>query len=196
MRFIGITGGVGAGKSELLAFIEKHYKCRIYLADKVAFTVRMPGTKVYDELKAIVGEEALRDNKLMAKMLFSDDKLLEKVNSIIHPAVKDYLLSELEKARKSEDVELFFVEAALLIEDGYGKFVDEMWYIYASEDVRIKRLMEARGYSLEKAKSIMENQLSEEEFRNNSDFVIDNSKSLEDSYNQIKSRLGEFTWLS
>lgn len=196
MRFIGITGGIGAGKSELLSFIEKHYKCKIYLADKVAFKVREPGTDCYNELVDLLGKNIVDDNKLMAKALFGNDELLAKVNGIIHPAVKDYLLSELEFAKQDGKVELFFVEAALLIEGGYKELVDELWYIYADKDVRIHRLMEARGYSKEKAISIMNNQLSEDEFRRNCDFEINNSGALEDATKQIMCRLEEYTWLN
>ena len=199
MLFIGITGGIGAGKSELLKYIVKHYKCKIYLADEVAHLVKMPGTECFSKLLALLGEEILGadgqiDKAAMAGRIFADKKLLAQVNDIVHPAVKKYLLEQLEAARKSKEVELFFVEAALLIETGYGQLVDEMWYIYAEECVRAKRLKEARGYHDEKIAQIMLNQLSEEEFREKSDFVIDNSGSLMDSYRQIDKKLEAYTW--
>ena len=192
MKFIGITGGIGAGKSEILKFIKENYKCRIYLADDVAKEVRKPGTKCYDELVGLLGKEVADDSKKMAAALFDNDDLLQKVNGIIHPAVKDYLLAELENAKEAGDTDLFFVEAALLIECGYKSYVDEMWYVYASEETRIERLMSSRGYSREKALSIIKTQLSEEEFRKGSDFVIDNSGSLEDSYKAVREKLGEW----
>lgn len=91
-------------------------------------------------------------------------------------------------------MELFFVEAALLIESGYEHIVDEMWYIYAREDVRRRRLSESRGYTPEKIEKIIASQLSEEEFRQHCDFVIDNSDSLEDSYRQIRQKLEAYSW--
>ncbi len=192
MKFIGITGGIGAGKSEILKFIKENYNCRIYLADDVAKEVRRPGTKCYDELVGLLGKEVADDSKKMAAALFDNDDLLQKVNGIIHPAVTEYLFSELEKAKEAGDTDLFFVEAALLIECGYKNYVDEMWYVYASEETRIERLMSSRGYSREKALSIIKTQLSEEEFRKGSDFVIDNSGSLEDSYKAVREKLGEW----
>ncbi|MBQ9863185.1 MAG: dephospho-CoA kinase, partial [Lachnospiraceae bacterium] len=83
------------------------------------------------------------------------------------------------------------IEAALLIECGYKEIVDEMWYIYTNIDVRRKRLKESRGYSDAKIDSILKSQLSEEEYRKNSDFEIDNSGLCEDSFEQIRERLGE-----
>ncbi len=199
MRLIGITGGVGAGKSEILSFIRKHYNCKIYLADEVAHLVQQPGEKCYEEIVALLGEEILSEDGTihrgkMAEAIFRDEELLAGVNAIVHPAVKQYLIRAVEEAFKEGTVELFFIEAALLIECGYKDFVDEMWYIYASDEVRRQRLMQNRGYSPEKITRIMESQLTDALFRENADFVIDNSGTLSDAYNRIKERLEAYTW--
>ncbi len=199
MLFIGITGGVGAGKSEILKYIKEHYKCEMYLADEVAHLVKEPGTECFTKLVELLGADVVAadgkiDKAVMAGKIFADGEILKKVNEIVHPAVKEYLLARLEEAKNSGEVELFFVEAALLIEAGYKSLVDEMWYIYATEDVRKKRLQNARGYSEEKIAGIMQNQLSEEQFRKECDFVIDNSRELTDSYRQIDKKLEAYTW--
>lgn len=194
MRFIGITGGVGAGKSEILAYIRKHYLCEIYLADQVAHEVKKAGTKCFEQLVELLGSDVVAvdgeiDKAKMAEKIFASEELLAQVNAIVHPAVKEYLLEHLQAAKEAGEVELFFVEAALLIECGYGALVDEMWYIYARRQVREERLKKSRGYSPEKISQIMEAQLTEEQFRAGSDFVIDNSDSLESTYAQIRERL-------
>lgn len=199
MKFIGITGGIGAGKSEILQYIRKHYKCEIYLADEVAHLVKEPGTKCYIQLIELLGKDIVAadgqiDKVAMAARIFADEAILEQVNDIVHPSVKEYLLDKLEQARRNPHIELFFVEAALLIEAGYVPLVDELWYIYADEAIRAQRLRSARGYSEEKIAQIMANQLTDEEFRKNADFVIDNSGSLQDSYRQIDKKLEAFTW--
>lgn len=195
MRFIGITGGVGAGKSEILNYIRQNYPCEIYLADQVAHLVEQPGNPCYKALVEllgahVVGADGKIDKKAMAEVIFRRQGLLNQVNAIIHPAVKEYLLEKLREARKAGKVELFFVEAALLIEGGYLALVDEMWYIYADEAVRRERLRGSRGYSDERISLIMSRQLTEERFRAGCDFVIDNSGSFEDSCRQIDKRLG------
>ena len=195
MRFIGITGGVGAGKSAIISFLSEHYKCKIFMADDVAHEVRKPGTECHKQLVDLLGEEVVLDNKKMAKVVFADEELLKKVNDIIHPAVENYILNARDEAAKSGEYELFFLEAALLIEAGYKKILDELWYVYADREVRIGRLMENRGYPREKAEKIMDSQLSDEVFRANADFIIDNSASLDKAYEQIKGRLGGYTWL-
>ncbi len=199
MRLIGVTGGVGAGKSAILAYIEKHYKCRVYLADEVAHLVKQKGEDCYYQLVELLGEEVLDENGeihkgKMAAMIFEDEELLERVNEIVHPQVRIYLEKRISEAEQAGDVELMFIEAALLIEAGYKEIVDELWYIYADEEIRKKRLMHNRGYSMEKILQIMEAQLTEEMFRRESDFVIDNSGDLEESYKQIREKLEAFTW--
>ncbi len=196
---IGITGGVGAGKSTILEYIKAHYRCRVYLADQVAHAVKEPGQPCYEALVELLGREVLEENGQihkgrMAERIFRDENLLEQVNALVHPAVRAYLLEKIREAREEGWAELFFIEAALLIECGYRDIVDEMWYVHAGEDLRSGRLRESRGYSPEKIGQIMGSQLTEEGFRAGSDFVIDNSGTPEESYRQIRRRLEGYTW--
>lgn len=199
MKFIGITGGVGAGKTEILNYIRKHYRCEIYLADQVAKQLQEPGTACYEKLVALLGRDIVGadgeiDRGRMAEKIFSDAELLGQVNDIVHPAVKEFLAQRYSDAARSGKVELFFVEAALLIETGYGELVDEMWYVHADREVRRQRLMSQRGYSGEKVDRIMASQLDEDEFYKGSDFVIDNSGSLTESFRQVDRKLEGFKW--
>ncbi len=199
MRLIGITGGVGAGKSEALSYIKKHYKCKIYLADEVAKEIQQPGQPCYEEMVSLLGREALGedgrlDNRKVAGRIFLDKDLLLAVNGIVHPKVREYLEREIGRAREDGWTELFFIEAALLIESGYKSLVDEMWYVYAPDEIRRERLKKNRGYSDEKISRIMESQLAEKAFRENSDFIIDNSGAAGEAFNQIRKRLEAYTW--
>lgn len=201
MRVIGITGGIGAGKSQILSYIKndvKHdYHCEIILADEVAHRVKEPGQPCYEALVRLLGREILLpggeiDKKAMAEKIFHDDAVLKLVNGVIHPAVKDYILSKIAEKRKEGKLDFLFIEAALLIEEGYGSIVDELWYIHAKEEVRRKRLKESRNYSDEKITGILRNQLSEEEYRKHCKVVIDNSGALQDTYRQIDEKLEEY----
>ena len=199
MQIIGITGGIGAGKSQVLQYIKKHYNCRIILADDVGNEVKLPGEICYNQLvdllgDAILDKEGFIQKEKMASKIFSNNELLKKVNAIIHPAVKEYILEEMEKEKHAGKCDFFFLEAALLIECGYASYVDEMWYIYADEEVRRKRLKENRHYSDEKIDSIMKGQLGEEEFRKNCQVIIDNSKELMETEKQIDKILGDKLW--
>lgn len=197
MKVIGITGGVGAGKSEILSYIKKHYNCRILLADEAAHRVKEKGQPCYEKLVTLLSDEILDEtgniNKVkMSEKIFSSRELLAEVNGIIHPAVKELILSAIQKERERRIHDFFFIEAALLIEEGYLDYVDDMWYIYAREEVRRKRLKESRGYSDEKINQIMSSQLKEADFRRYCSVVIDNSDSLIESRRQIDEKLGEY----
>ena len=197
MKVIGITGGVGAGKSAMLTYLAENYNCKIIMADEVAHFVKEPGTSCYEKLVLLLSEEILNEDGTihkakMAEKIFASEDILEQVNEIIHPAVKEWILREIEKESERNELDFLFIEAALLIEDGYLYIVDEMWYIYAREEVRRARLKASRNYSDEKIDAIMESQLSEEEFRKNCSVVIDNSDSLMWAYEQIDKKLGEY----
>ena len=196
-RIIGITGGVGAGKSTVLNYIKEHYKCLVIYADDVGNEVKKKGCPSYDELVYLLGKEILSsdgeiDKKKMAEAIFGDEARLQKVNNILHPAVNAYIINIIDSERLKGELDFVFVEAALLIENGYESIVDELWYIYADEEVRRKRLKESRGYTDSKIESIFKSQLSDEEFRRHSDFIIDNSGSILDAADQIDKKLGDW----
>lgn len=180
MMVIGITGGVGAGKTKILEYLQENTDCEIIIADQVANRVKEPGQPCYDSIvellgKDILGDDGFIDKLKMAARIFQDKSLLEKVNELVHPAVKDFILQEIEEARKENRLKVIFLEAALLIEAGYLPYLDELWYIYVEKEERIRRLEKGRNYSREKSKQIIDCQLSEKEFRKKADVVIDNS---------------------
>ena len=196
MKVIGITGGVGAGKSEILSYLKEHCNCRILMADRLAEELEQPGQDCYDQLLALLGREILQedgriDRKKMAARVFADKSLLEAVNAMIHPAVKQAILQIIRDEKEAARRDYLFIEAALLIEDGYAEIVDELWYIHTEEEVRRQRLKASRGYTDEKIDSILKEQLSEEEFYRHCHYVIENSGSLERVYEQLDKKLGE-----
>lgn len=199
MHIIGITGGVGAGKTKILTYLSEHYSCRIILADEVANQLKEPGQKCYEEIVALLGTQILKpdgtiDRLKMAERIFSDRELLQRVNEIIHPAVKEYILQAIEEERCRDKIDFLFLEAALLIEEGYESIVDELWYIYADEAVRAERLKANRQYSDEKIQKILRSQLSDAEYRAHCSTVIDNGVALEETYRQIEKKMGEYLW--
>ena len=189
MRTIGVTGGVGSGKSVVLDYLRDRYGARLIVADDVARQLEEPGAPCYNELLELLGKEVLGsdgyfDNKKFAAAIFSDEKKLAAVNAIVHPEVRKYILSEMEKEEK-RGCRYFVAEAALLIEEHYDEVLDELWYIFVPENIRRERLKSSRGYSDEKIDSIFEAQLSEREFREHCIYVIDNGSSLTETYRQI-----------
>lgn len=179
LKVIGITGGVGAGKSEVLSIIKDNCNCKIIIADELAKTLEQKGGLCYEPLCELLGEKVLNEEEKidpakMAQMIFSDGNLLLQVDEIIHPTVKNEILRIIDETALEGVCDYLFIEAALLIEDGYDLICDELWYVYASEEIRRKRLKDSRGYSDEKITSIMESQLDEDIFRKYCSVVIDN----------------------
>ena len=197
MRCIGITGGVGAGKSEILSYIRAHYNCIVILADEVAHRLEKPGQECYNDLIALLGEEIRKpdgtiDKNRMAEKIFADKSLLEQVNNIVHPAVKKFIIQEIAAEKEKAEYDFFFVEAALLIEGGYEEILDELWYIYTDTALRRQRLKDSRNYSDEKIERILREQLSEETFRAHCSVVINNSCDFIDTCKQINKKLEEY----
>ncbi len=139
--------------------------------------------------REILSDDGEIDKALMAKAIFNDKNKLKTVNNILHPAVNQYIINIVDDERKRGVYDFVFVEAALLIENGYDKIVDEMWYVYADEDTRRKRLKASRGYSDQKVTDIFKSQLSDETFREHCEFVIDNSGEDSKAFSEIDNRL-------
>ncbi|MCD8216811.1 MAG: dephospho-CoA kinase [Clostridiales bacterium] len=191
MLFIGITGGVGAGKSAILTYIKEHYNCRVMLADEIAHDLMEPGSDCYDRLRILLQSDDVWtpderfDRLKLASVLFSDENKREALNAVVHPAVKEYVISQCEQERERGVLDILVLEAALLIEEKYDAICDELWYIYTSEDNRRARLKKNRGYSDEKVDGIFASQLSENEFRAHCAEEIDNNHMPEDAFRQI-----------
>lgn len=193
-NIVGITGGIGAGKSTVLGYIKEHYNCLVIFSDDVANEIKKKGYPAYDELVSFLGEGILGDDgeidrAKMAAAIFNNKNKLKTINNILHPAVNTFIINSIENERKENRYDFVFVEAALLIENGYKDIVDELWYVYASEAVRRERLKSSRGYSDDKITDILSKQLDDETFRLHCDFVIDNGEDFTKTTGSIDKKL-------
>lgn len=191
-KVIGITGGVGAGKSTVLNILREEYQARIILTDEVGHDLMLPGGACYSEILQLMGEEVLSpdgtfDKKKLGQRIFNDREMQKQVNAIVHPVVRQRVKEEIENSKNT----LIVVESALLMEANLDSLCDEVWYVYVSTQERVKRLYEQRGYSEVKSYSIIQNQLSHEAFRRQSDRLIDNGSSREYTRRQIREFMAE-----
>lgn len=196
MRFVGITGGIGSGKSVVMDYLKEHTSCEIVYADDLAKELYAPGTPLNQNLQDRFSEKNgyskdlfLEDKSINAPVfvseVLSDEKSREALNGLVHPAVKEEVIRRVKKHREAKDVDYFFLEAALLIEAGYKGLCDELWYIFVTEENRRNRLKASRGYSDERIDKAFAMQLKEYEFLDACCVVIDNNGSEEDTYKQI-----------
>lgn len=189
MKVIGITGGVGAGKSQVLEYLQDKYGATILKTDDMGRKLQKKGTDCFNAIVEHFGEDILNekgelDRPKLAGIVFSDEKELDALNAIVHPAVKEEILRKLRwEERKSTN--LVLIESAILNKVDYQSFCDEVWYIYVEEPIRKQRLIYARGYSSQKVDDIMAAQMSKKEYLKNSDRVIDNSSSFEETKDQL-----------
>ncbi|PXV95955.1 dephospho-CoA kinase [Lachnotalea glycerini] len=196
MRIIGITGGIGAGKTSVLNYIQKNYNARIVMADQVAHRLEEPGHKCYYNIVEMFGSSILNadttiNRQRLAQIVFEDEEKRKKLNAIVHPDVKEYITKEMNAEKERGKIDFFIVEAALLIEDKYDLLCDEVWYIYAKEEIRRERLKKSRGYTDEKINFIFNSQLTEDAFRDKCGVVINNNLSEYNTYMQIDEVLRE-----
>ena len=190
MKIIGITGGVGAGKSTVLDHLEKQYNACVLQADKIGHLVMEPGGICYGQVIALFGKQIIKndktiDRKMVSDVVFAHEEMRQKLDDIIHPAVKSYILDKIEEQKKA-GCTLMIVEAALLLEDHYDAFCDKVWYIHTDQEIRIERLMSSRGYTREKAENIIARQATEGFFREHADYITQNNGDLDETWHQIE----------
>ena len=198
-RRIGVTGGVGSGKSEVLLYMESAYGALVLRTDDMARDMMEPGGACYDDVLKLFGQDILRedgtfDRARIAARVFADPELLERLNAITHPAVITQVAETVENAEK-QGKQIICVESALFLDEQGRKkgneSYDELWYVYADEAARRERLKATRGYSDEKITSIIANQAPEQILRKSCDAVIDNSGDFLQTQQQIDHLLEE-----
>ena len=193
MKIRGITGGIGSGKSVVLNIMKDDYNAYILEADSLAHRLMEPGQAAYNKILEAFGEDILAEDRsidraVLGKIVMQDKDKLDTLNSCVHPTVKEYILGDIEDKRE-KGTDLYVIEAALLIQDGYKSICDELWYVYANRELRISRLIAGRGFTREKAESFMNNQPDEKFFTDNVDKIIDNNGDIDKTKSSVASVL-------
>ena len=132
-KIIGITGGVGAGKSSVLSILKDTFGANIILADLVAHELMEPGSEGLKRVTEALGTSFIRedgsvDRAALAQIIFNDQKALETMNSIIHPMVWETI-----QARALEGAETLVIVEAAVFDTAPANLFDEMWYVYTME---------------------------------------------------------------
>lgn len=192
---VGITGGVGTGKSTILQILKDEYNAAVIMADDVAKELMEPGQPSYRAVVEYFGTEILSgeegspiDRVKLAGIVFSDPDKLSALNLLTHPLVRIRIL-ELIDVYNRQNYDLIIVESAILIQAHYLDLIDELWVVYADYDTRVERLISSRGYTVEKIDNIISNQLSDDEMKRYASFLIDNTGTIDDVRRQLSAYL-------
>lgn len=194
MKVIGLTGGIGAGKSTIGALMEEKFSVRLLMSDHIGHLAMNKGENgYYDIIKAfgreiLTGQEEI-DRQKLSSIVFDNQKKLEQLNGIIHPWVRNYVEKEIEKERNAERYKYFVLESAILLESGFDNICDEVWYVDADEEIRRKRLKESRNYSDKKINDIFESQRKVRNFKDRIHQIIENNDDMESVCSQLEKLL-------
>lgn len=174
MVVVGLTGGIGSGKTTILNCF-KSYGIPVYIADYEAKALMNRSKVIRRKLIALFGESAYKDEKLnrsyLSSQIFNNKSLLAKMNAIVHPKVASHFKNWLKK----QNAPYIIKEAAIIFENNLENQYDFIITVVADENLRIERVMKRDGTSREKVMSIIRNQLSDEEKVKRSNFVITNN---------------------
>ena len=185
MMVVGLTGGIGSGKTTIAKWFQSQ-NIPVYIADKEAKALMNRSKVIKRKLTSLFGEDAYKEGKLnreyLASKIFNDRTLLSKMNAIVHPKIG----SHFNRWLKKQDSPYVIKEAAIIFENNLEYQYDYVITVVADKDLRIERVMKRDNASKEKVESIISNQLSDEEKIKKSHFVINNNK-LEEAKEQALS---------
>jgi dephospho-CoA kinase len=181
---IGLTGGIGAGKSTVTQVLEE-LGAAVIDADKVGHQIYLPDLPAWSEIVNAFGPSVLNpdrtiDRQALGKLVFADPEALRTLNRIVHPKMFDRMLELIAELRVRGWMKAIVVEAAVLIEADWMALADQVWVVVASETVVVERLAKQRHLSAEQARTRIAAQLSNEERLKYAHVVIRNDGSLED----------------
>jgi dephospho-CoA kinase len=190
---IGLTGGLGSGKSTVAEML-RELGAVVLNADQIGHQVYAPGGPAYDEVVAAFGPSVLApdgtvDRRRLAGIVFQDPQALQRLNAITHPRIREGIRQRLDELA-AQGARVAVLEAALLLEAGWDDMVDEVWVTVAPAEVAARRAAERSGISLEEALARVRAQMPIEERARRGHVVIRTDCSLEETRQQVEREWG------
>jgi len=191
MKIIGLTGGIGSGKSTVAKIFSK-LGADVIDADEIAREIVEPGKITWKRLLSEFGKEMLNDDEtlnrsLLAKVVFEDKTKRARLNSIMHPRIQEEIISRIDKYRSANEARVVIIEAALLVErKGLLKLLDKLIVVSVDGKSRISRIKKRDNLSSEEILSRVRSQISDDQKIKLADFIVDNTGSIERTELQVK----------
>lgn len=187
---VGVTGGIGSGKSSVCKFFEK-LGVKILYADNIARELTESHEGIKKQIRKIFGSEVFShdgqlNRKKLADLVFSNQKLKEQLNAIVHPYVFKVIEKEIRKVEQTKSSPFVIHEAALIYESGADEDLDYVIVVDADEDTRIQRVMKRDNVTREKVLQRINSQMPVEEKRTRADFVVKNNGDIKSLERKVK----------
>lgn len=191
MKIIGIVGGMGAGKSTVIAILNELEPVSYISADLIGHEILLKGQAAYEPIIEAFGTSILDGEgeivrKKLGEVVFANETKVRRLNEITHPLITQCVIKRIEEAKQNRPGQHIILEAALLLESGLVDLTDMVVAVYADPDIRLKRVVAREGLDEKQIIKRFKAQKEWEELKAAADYVIDNSVSLEETKNQIK----------
>lgn len=192
---IGLTGSIGTGKSTI-ANKFRDLDIPVVDADLIAREVVEPGKDAYQDIVATFGKEILQndktlDRKALGNIVFNNEAKRKQLNAIIHPAIRKEMVRQRDEWVRNGK-ECVVLDIPLLYESGLTHYVDKVIVVYVDPEIQLQRIMDRDQSTEEEAKSRINSQIPVSEKAKKADAVIDNNRSKEESYRQLKAILEDW----
>jgi dephospho-CoA kinase len=203
MKIIGLTGGIGSGKSTVTDYLTSR-GFHVLDADKIAREIVLPGSEMLIQLSAVFGSEIIMEDgslnrKKLGEIIFSDSEKKKILDSLMHTRILELIHERILQYREEAELvpinladpghetvnKVIFIDAPLLFETGLDRSVEEVWVIDADDETRIKRIMERDGMNREDIIRRMESQMARDEKNKRASVVLDNTGDQDALFEQI-----------
>lgn len=193
MKVIGLTGGIGSGKTTVTDYLMSR-GFHVLDADKIAREIVLPGSEMLIQLTAVFGrgilmEDGSLDRKKLAAIVFSDADKKKTMDGLMHTRILELIHERILQFREEGKKKVIFIDAPLLFETGLDNSVSEIWVIDVDDETRIKRVMERDGLNREDIEKRISSQMTREEKKRRADVILDNTGHQEALYEQIEQLL-------
>lgn len=189
MKVIGLTGGIGTGKSTVSDYLRKR-NIAVIDADAISREITGPGMPLLREIRILLGDQVFRpdgtmDRQLVASKIFADQRLLHAYEDLTTKEVVRLCLEKADEYGRNSDVSLVVIDAPLLFECGMDTYTDETWVVDVPQEERISRVLKRDGISREAVMDRIRRQMPADEKCKRANFVIDNGGDLPHLYEQV-----------
>jgi dephospho-CoA kinase len=190
MKTIGLTGGIGSGKSTVSQILAE-LGAFVIDADKVGHEIYLPGKEAWQQVTAAFGRDILApdqtiERKKLGALIFGSDEARKKLNEIVHPLMFQDIDRRIKAKRTTGFTKPIVIEAAILIEANWLPLADEVWLIVTNKTAVIDRVATQRGMAAKDTEARIASQLSDGERRKHAQVVIENNGSLEELQQKIR----------